>query len=102
MHLQEHSMNSQATAHTIDVRDIVPRQRHPLIFSTFAALPAGGVMQIVNDHDPKPLYYQFAAEMNGQFEWEYLDNGPDVWRVAITKLPRPHGAGNCCGTCGGH
>jgi uncharacterized protein (DUF2249 family) len=94
-------MTSQANVNTIDVRDIAPRQRHPLIFSTFAALPAGEAMRIVNDHDPKPLYYQFAAEQPGAFEWEYLENGPDVWRVAITKLPRPHGAGSCCGSCGG-
>lgn len=95
-------MKPQANAHTIDVRDIAPRQRHPLIFSTFAALPAGRAMQIVNDHDPKPLYYQFDAELKGQFEWEYLENGPDVWRVAVTKLPRPHAGGSCCGSCGAH
>lgn len=94
-------MNSQATLNTVDVREIAPRQRHPLIFSTFAALPAGQAMQLVNDHDPKPLYYQFQAELQGQFGWDYLETGPDVWRVAITKLGAPHGAGNCCGTCGG-
>jgi uncharacterized protein (DUF2249 family) len=101
MHLQEHSMNAPATVNTIDVRDIAPRQRHPLIFSTFAGLPDGQAMQLVNDHDPKPLYYQFAAELPGRFGWDYLETGPDVWRVAITKLAAPHGEGNCCGTCGG-
>ncbi|MBU3113715.1 DUF2249 domain-containing protein [Clostridium lacusfryxellense] len=33
----------------------------------------------------KPLYYQFTIELTDQFEWEYLEQGPEVWRVAITK-----------------
>jgi len=85
----------------VDVREIQPRQRHPLIFSTFQALPPGSAMELVNDHDPKPLYYQFAAELEGQFGWEYLERGPEVWRVAITRLARGHAGGQCCGTCGG-
>jgi uncharacterized protein (DUF2249 family) len=95
LHTTEHKVK-------VDVREIAPRQRHPLIFSTFAQLPEGWEMELVNDHDPKPLYYQFAAELQGLFGWEYLERGPDVWRVAINKLPRPHGQGTCCGTCGGN
>lgn len=85
----------------VDVRTIVPRERHPLIFSTFEQLPSGAAMELVNDHDPKPLYYQFAAEHDGRFGWEYLERGPDVWRVAITRLAPKHGEGSCCGSCGG-
>ena len=40
---------------------------------------------LVNDHDPKPLYYQFKAEYDGAFGWDYLDQGPDVWRVRISR-----------------
>lgn len=94
-------MTAQSFGHRVDVREIPPRQRHPLIFSTFDGLPQGQAMELVNDHDPKPLYYQFEAEMHGMFDWDYLERGPDVWRVAITKLPRAHGKGNCCGSCGG-
>jgi uncharacterized protein (DUF2249 family) len=89
------------TAARIDVRTIAPRERHPLIFSTFGALTRGQALELVNDHDPKPLFYQFNAEMPGQFEWQYLENGPDTWRVAITRTGSPHGAGSCCGSCGG-
>ena len=85
----------------IDVRNIAPRERHPLIFSTFKALKGGMAMELVNDHDPKPLYYQFQAEMPGTFSWDYLDQGPDTWRVAIAKLAPSHGARTCCGSCGG-
>ncbi len=70
----------------IDVRNMVPRERHPLIFATFDDLVPGQTMLLVNDHDPKPLYYQLMAERSGQADWEYLEQGPDVWRVHITKL----------------
>lgn len=71
---------------TIDVRQIPPPQRHPLIFQTFEALSAGEQFQLVNDHDPKPLFYQFKAEREGQFSWEYLEQGPTVWRVNIGRV----------------
>ncbi|MEB2284704.1 MAG: hemerythrin [Polyangiaceae bacterium UTPRO1] len=69
----------------LDVRTIPPPQKHPTIFSTFQALSAGESFTLINDHDPKPLYYHFNAEMPGQFEWEYLEEGPQVWRVRIGK-----------------
>jgi uncharacterized protein (DUF2249 family) len=94
-------MSLQAAPSTVDVRQIAPRDRHPLIFSTFRGLAANGAMELVNDHDPRPLYYQFQAELPGQFTWDYLDNGPDVWRVRITKLAAGHSDGRCCGSCGG-
>ncbi|MGV3570043.1 MAG: DUF2249 domain-containing protein [Ramlibacter sp.] len=88
-------------AASIDVRTIVPRERHPLIFSTFAALAPGQAMELVNDHDPRPLFYQFNAEMPGQFSWDYLETGPDTWRVAIGRLAGDGSGGQCCGSCGG-
>lgn len=88
----------------VDVREIAPRDRHPMIFSTFRSLGAGESMELINDHDPKPLYYQFQAELPGQFSWEYLQSGPEVWRVRIAKQAKPasaHAQGGCCGSCGG-
>lgn len=91
------------TGHSrIDVRTIAPRDRHPLIFSTFGALAPGQAMELVNDHDPRPLYRQFDAQLPGQFDWTYLEEGPRTWRVAITRLDKPAGRqGSCCGCCGG-
>jgi uncharacterized protein (DUF2249 family) len=51
----------------IDVRAIAPRDRHPLIFGAFDNLAPGATFMLVNDHDPKPLYYQFSAELSDQF-----------------------------------
>lgn len=81
---------------TVDVRPIVPRERHPLIFSTFDGLPAGAAMELVNDHDPKPVFVQLMAERHGQFSWDVLEQGPETWRVRIGKTGR-----DCCGHCGG-
>lgn len=69
----------------VDVRTIVPRERHPLIFRTFDALKPGEAFELVNDHDPKPLYYQLEAERPGQLAWEYLEQGPQVWRVQVGR-----------------
>lgn len=75
-----------AHSQIVDVRETPPAQRHPLIFGTFEQLKPGQGFELVNDHDPKPLYYQFQAEHTGQFEWTYLEQGPVVWRVEIKKV----------------
>lgn len=69
----------------LDVRVIPPREKHPTIFHTFDALQPGESFVLVNDHDPFPLRYQFEAERAGIFAWEYLEQGPQVWRVEISK-----------------
>ncbi|WP_026888997.1 DUF2249 domain-containing protein [Clostridium beijerinckii] len=70
---------------TIDARIYEPKDKHPMIFKTFEGLIHGEKMELINDHDPRPLYYQFIIELLEQFEWEYIEQGPEVWRVAITK-----------------
>lgn len=69
----------------LDVREMVPKDRHSKIFETFNALAPGESFVLVNDHEPKPLLYQFQAEHDGEFEWWALEQGPQVWRVRIGK-----------------
>lgn len=69
----------------IDVHTIQPRDRHPMIFSAFDNLQPGESFELVNNHAPTPLYYQFLHERTDLFTWENLEEGPDVWRVRITK-----------------
>lgn len=71
---------------TLDVRVIPPREKHPTIFNTFNALAPGESFILLNDHDPRPLRYQFEAEHAGKFGWEYVEQGPAVWRVQISKV----------------
>ncbi len=72
---------------TLDVRSTPHGARHEEIFAAFARLPVGRALVLVNDHDPRPLSYQFAAEHPGTFTWEYLERGP-AWRVRITRIAR--------------
>lgn len=69
----------------LDIRTLPPAQRHPLIFQQFEALRPGENFVLVNDHNPKPLYYQFQAELTDQFTWDYLEEGPEAWRVRIGR-----------------
>ncbi|HYB90611.1 MAG TPA: DUF2249 domain-containing protein [Candidatus Binataceae bacterium] len=77
---------SRAAEKIVDVRDMPPRERHPLIFATLERLGPGKAFILVNDHDPKPLYYQLEAEWRGRFSWDYLEQGPETWRVRIGKV----------------
>jgi uncharacterized protein (DUF2249 family) len=76
---------SDVSNDVLDVRNTAPRDRHPLIFNTFDKLQADGSFVLLNDHDPQPLYYQFLHVREDQFSWEYLEQGPDEWRVRIGK-----------------
>ena len=75
---------SAAPVGELDVRHVPARDRHARIFETFDRLPVGGSFTLVNDHDPRPLSYQFAADRPNAFNWEYVERGP-VWRVRITR-----------------
>jgi uncharacterized protein (DUF2249 family) len=69
----------------LDLRTIQPRNRHALVFDTFDGLDAGDSFELLNDHAPIPLYYQFMHERTGLFAWESLEEGPETWRVQITR-----------------
>ncbi len=75
-------------AGVLDVRALAPAQRHEKIFATYGALGPATAFVLVNDHDPKPLRYQFEAEHQGEFTWDVLEAGPTVWRV---RIGRPSG-----------
>lgn len=82
--LQTSGRPAQA-AGELDVRVLRHGQRHEIIFAQLDQLQPGQSLVIVNDHDPKPLRYQTAAMWPDRFAWSYLQAGPEVWRVAITR-----------------
>lgn len=73
----------------LDVREIPHGRRHPTIFGTYARLSPGGSFVIVNNHDPKPLRREFEATFPGAFAWDYVESGPERWRVRIGKVATP-------------
>ena len=80
--------NADLSDEEIDVRSLIPAQRHAKIFQHIDELAFGASFVLVNDHDPKPLYYQFQAEHANEFSWDYLEEGPEVWQVRIGKTSR--------------
>ncbi|WP_054028640.1 DUF2249 domain-containing protein [Bacillus sp. FJAT-28004] len=62
----------------IKVPEYPPQLKHKVIFESFDQLKPGEVMLLINDHDPRPLRYQFEATRSGQFSWEYLEQGPET------------------------
>ncbi len=75
-----------AAPREFDVRSLVPMQRHATIFDLVGRLEPGASFVLVNDHDPKPLYYQLEAEHPGAFSWTYIERGPEAWRVEIGRI----------------
>jgi regulator of cell morphogenesis and NO signaling len=69
----------------LNVSLIEPRLKHPTIFKHFDDLESGESFVIDNDHDPRPLYYQLLGERGDIFTWEYLEQGPDRFKVKIAK-----------------
>ncbi len=69
----------------VDVTRIVPREKHPSLFRKYDSLQKGEGFLLINDHDPKPFYYQLIAERGAEFSWTYLEKGPQWWRVLIKK-----------------
>lgn len=83
---EEVSGRTGAPPKELDVRTLPHGAgRHEAIFARLDALAAGAQLVIVNDHDPKPLHYQLDAAWPGTFDWDYLQSGPEVWRVGVTR-----------------
>jgi uncharacterized protein (DUF2249 family) len=70
----------------INVADIDPRYRHAILFRLFENLAPGHSLQIVADHDPKPLRFQLEAQFGSRTKWAYLQEGPEVWRLRLSLL----------------
>jgi len=86
--LWERSMQeiSEGLERVINVRDIDPRHRHGIISQLFDHLDPDRSLQLVVDHDPRPLRYQLEARHGSRCNWSYLEQGPDVWRVRLRHL----------------
>jgi uncharacterized protein (DUF2249 family) len=70
----------------LDVRPTEPKDRFETIMGAYQALPAGGTMELVVDHDPRCMYYTLqATEGDETFRFDYLEEGPEVWRVEVTR-----------------
>ncbi len=71
---------------TLDLRPMPIPERHEKIFQIWDTLKPGQTLRIINDHDPKPLWYQFEVEYKDHYAWEYEQTGPNDWIVRIKKI----------------
>ncbi len=78
-------MTNILDATVLDVRELEPKERHSTIFSTYSNLKPGEHFVLVNDHEPRPLLYQFQAEHDGEFDWWPLEQGPEAWRIRVER-----------------
>lgn len=74
----------------LDVRLLDGPAKHATIHQRFDALGPGQTLTIVNDHDPKPLYYELCAERADRFDaaaYRAYPAGERVWVAVLPVLP---------------
>lgn len=71
----------------LDIRPVEPKDRFERIMAAYDALPVNSTLDLTVDHDPKCMYYTLrATHGEDAFRFEYLDAGPEVWRVHVRRL----------------
>jgi len=70
----------------LDVRTIAPRQRHEIIPKLYDKLGLDDSLQLIVDHDPRPLRHYLEAAHGDGCQWTYLEQGPEVWRVRLRRM----------------
>ncbi len=79
----------EGTAVTLNAWQFPASIRHQVIFSVLDALPLHHTLLLINDHDPKPLFYQIDAEQSGVFEHMPTREKDSLFYVSVTrKLPQ--------------
>ncbi len=86
MHEGREGHREPAMRSSIDVRWIAPHRRPVLLCELFEALAPGEAVMLVDDRDPGALCTECQIARAGQLVWEYLEKGPPVWRVRISKV----------------
>ncbi len=69
----------------LDARAVPHAIRHATIFGALDGIRVGGGLVLVAPHDPQPLLAQIERRTPGAFSVEYLQRGPDAWRLAFVR-----------------
>lgn len=71
----------------LDVREMAPADRHDRIHEAFDDPAAGETLVVVNDHEPRPLFYEMREEVPafdpGGYEVER--RAPDEFRAQFPE-----------------
>ncbi|HEU5037273.1 MAG TPA: DUF2249 domain-containing protein [Nocardioides sp.] len=71
----------------LDARSVPHAIRHATVFGALDAVRPGGGLVLVAPHDPLPLLAQIERREPDTFDVEYLQRGPEAWRLAIVRRP---------------
>ncbi|KBZ60867.1 DUF2249 domain-containing protein [Mycobacterium colombiense] len=73
----------------LDVRPLRTTDKRPAIFATYAGLPVGGSFVLINNRDSRHVHQELEADYAGNYGWQYIETGPAVWRIRISKMKAP-------------
>ena len=68
-----------------DARALPHALRHGAVIGALASIESGGGMVLAAPHDPVPLLIQVEQRWPGRFSVDYLERGPDAWRVRLVR-----------------
>lgn len=69
----------------LDVQAIPHAVRHSAIFGVLDGLRPGFGVVLSATHDPVPLLRQLDERAPGGFDVDYLDRGPERWRLLVRR-----------------
>jgi len=69
----------------LDARLIPHEVRHAAVFGALASLKPGAALILVTPHDPLPLLARIDAEHGGEFSREYVESGPEAWKIRFER-----------------
>lgn len=68
----------------LDVRTVPHAIRHATVFGALDAIGDGKGLVLLAPHDPLPLLAQIEERAPGRFTVDYLDRGPETWRLMLS------------------
>lgn len=83
------SLDNDTSDDIVDLRHIMGPVRNAMVYSTFRELDPGASVILVSDQDPSALCRELEQEYLKEFSWSYVERGPVIWQVAISRCSRP-------------
>lgn len=71
---------------TLDARQIPHAIRHAAILGSIDSLRPGSAMALIAPHDPLPLLAQVREAQGDRVEIDYLERGPEAWKLRFTRI----------------
>lgn len=73
------------TVRKLDARYYKSGNENRIIFETLDSLQLGESIEVIDDHDPGSLYNLLQQERPNEYEWDYIQDSPGVYKISIEK-----------------